>query len=103
MGSKSDAQRAVLIEQATVDCYNEDEQVTGFFTMIEENLEVPFETVILGMDVTVERIDLTVEGRIVALCRQGGTRQAIAILDLPLPTPPPSGADWIDAYRHWCR
>jgi hypothetical protein len=103
MGSKSDAQLADLIEQATVDCYNESEQVTGFFTMIEENLEVPFKTVVLGMDVTVERIDLTAEGRVVALCRRGRTRQAIAILDLPLPTPPPSGADWIEAYRHWCR
>jgi len=21
--------------------------------------------------------------------------------DLPLPTPPPDGADWIEAYRRW--
>jgi hypothetical protein len=103
MGSKSDAQRAALIEQATVDCYNEDEQVTGFFTMIEENLEVPFKTVVLGIDVTVERIDLTIEGGIVALCRRGVARQVIAILELPLSTPPPPGAEWIDACRHWCR
>jgi hypothetical protein len=33
-----------MVEEATVDCYNEDEQATGLFTMIEENLEVPFET-----------------------------------------------------------
>lgn len=103
MGSKNDAQRVALIERATVDCYNEDEQVTGFFTMIEENLEVPFKTMVLGVDVTVERIDLTTEGRIVALCRRGVARQVLAILDLPLPTPPPPGAEWIDAYRHWCR
>jgi hypothetical protein len=30
-------------------------------------------------------------------------RQAIPILDLPLPTPPPDGAEWIEAYRHWAR
>src|SRR3954454_1951773 len=28
-----------LIEQATFDCYNEDEQVTGLFTMIEDRAD----------------------------------------------------------------
>jgi hypothetical protein len=27
----------------------------------------------------------------------------VPILDLPLPKPPPSGADWIEAYRHYLR
>lgn len=27
--------------------------------------------------------------------------QRIGVLDLPLPTPPPAGAQWIEAYRHW--
>ena len=31
----------------------------------------------------------------------GHHRQAIAILDLPLPTPRPPGSDRIAAYRHW--
>jgi hypothetical protein len=33
-----------MIEQATVDAYGESEQTTGWFTMIDENLAVPFET-----------------------------------------------------------
>jgi hypothetical protein len=33
-----------LIEEATVDCYDEEEQATGFFTMIDENLASPFAT-----------------------------------------------------------
>ena len=32
-----------MIEQATVDAYGEAEQITGWFTMIEENLAKPFE------------------------------------------------------------
>lgn len=47
-----------MIEEATVDCYNESEQVTGWFTMIEDKLEVPFETTVLGVQVMVEHIDL---------------------------------------------
>jgi hypothetical protein len=42
MGSVRDRRLAAVIEQATVDCYNESEQVTGFFTMLEDNLVVPF-------------------------------------------------------------
>ena len=97
----SRAQLDALVEEATVDAYNADEQVTGLFTLLEDNLRVPFETRLLGVAVTVERVDLTVGGQIVAVCSRDGARQAIGILELPLPTPPPAGAEWIAAYRHW--
>ncbi len=90
-----------MIEEATVDCYNESEQVTGWFTMIEDNLEVPFETTVLGVQLTVERIDLDRSEQIVAFCRRGHERQFLPILDLPLPTPSPGGAEWIEAFRRW--
>lgn len=91
-----------MIEEATVDCYNESEQITGWFTMIEDNLAVPFETMVLGVPVTVERIELNRSEQIVAVCRRGRERQSLPILDLPLLTPPPGGAEWIEAYRQWC-
>lgn len=47
-----------MIEEATIDCYNESEEATGFFTMIDENLKLPFETQFLGVPVTVERVDI---------------------------------------------
>jgi hypothetical protein len=90
-----------MVEEATVDCYNEDEQVTGLLTLIEEHLAMPFSTEVLGVPVTVERVDLTDAGQIVAICTRDRARQAIPILDLSLPTPPPEGAEWIDAYCHW--
>jgi hypothetical protein len=90
-----------MIEAATVDCYNESEQITGWFTMIEENLAVPFETEVLGVPVTVRRVDLDRSEQVIAVCARGRHRQAIPILDLPLPTPRPEGAEWIDAYRLW--
>ena len=42
-----------MIEEATIDCYDEEEQLTGLATMLEENLEVPFTTAVLGIAVTV--------------------------------------------------
>ena len=89
-----------LVEEATVDCYNDDEQLTGLFTTMEDNLALPFTTQVLGVEVTVRRLDLRGD-RIVAICHRGRERQAIAILDLKLPEPPPDGAQWIQAYRHW--
>jgi RNase H-fold protein (predicted Holliday junction resolvase) len=92
---------AEMIQEATVDCFNESEQLTGLFTMIEEHLEVPFETIVLGVPVTVERIDQNPSEQIIAICRRGGYRQSLPILGLPLPEPPPGGAEWIEAYRQW--
>jgi hypothetical protein len=67
--------------------------------MMENDLATPFTTQVLGVEVTVERVDMT-EDEIVAVCKRGGKRQKIPILDLPLPSPPPNGAEWIAAYRH---
>jgi hypothetical protein len=90
-----------MVEEATVDCYNESEQATGLFTVLEDNLAVPFETSILGVTVDVERVELNTWDQIVAICRRDRFRQAIPIVDLPLPTPAPRGAEWIAAYGHW--
>lgn len=95
------ARLRALIEEAIVDAYSESEQRTGFYTMLDEHLDVPFDTRLLGSVATVERINMTNDDRIVAICRRGRSRQAISILDLPLPSPPPAGAEWIEAYRCW--
>ena len=92
-----------LVEEAIVDAYGESEQVTGFFTMIEDHLALPFNTEILGVVATVTKVDLTRTDHIVAICRRGKQRQSIPILDLPLPGPPPDGWEWIEAYRYWTR
>jgi hypothetical protein len=97
----SKARLEAMIEEATVDAYGEAEQTIGWFTVIKENLAMPFETMVLGVPVTVERLDLDGSERIVAVCARGRSHQSLPILDLPLPTPPPRGADWIEAYRRW--
>ena len=91
-----------LIAEATTDAYNESEQAGGFFTMMEENLALPFVTQVLGQDVTVIKIDMTHRDAIVAICLRGKQQQSLPILDLPLPDPVPTGAEWIEAYRRWC-
>jgi len=101
--SLSKARLEALIEEAVVDAYGDEEQTGGFFTMIEEHLALPFSVSILGVETVVEKVDMTPDCRIVAVCKRGGVKQKIEILDLPLPNPAPAGAEWIAAYRHWRR
>jgi len=90
-----------LIEEATVDCYDEEEQATGFFTMIDDNLALPFTTQILGVEASVIGVVTDNGGSVKAVCERAGKRQRIDLIDLPLPSPPPAGAEWIAAYRRW--
>ena len=92
-----------MIEEATVDCYDEQEQASGFFTMIEDNLVFPFTARVFGIDVSVVGIEMDDDGSLKVVCEHGGERQLIGLTDLPLPAPPPVGAEWIDAYRRWRR
>ena len=90
-----------MIAEATTDAYSESEQAVGFFTMIEENLDLPFVTRVLGQDVTVTGIDITTRDEILAICTRDKKKQSIPILDLPMPNPLPAGVEWIQAYRRW--
>src|SRR5262245_20955422 len=90
-----------LVEEAIIDAYNESEQVVGLFTMMEDNLKLQFQTEILGISVTVEKVDMMDDDQIVAICAHAGKKQEVPILALPLPLPPPEGWEWIAAYRYW--
>ena len=79
-----------LIEEATVDCYDEAEQVAGFFACLEDELKLPFTTRLFGVDVSVVQIEQTEHDDIVAVCRRDNDTAAIRLVDLPLPTPSPA-------------
>jgi Calcium binding len=92
---------AAMIEESTADAYGDSEQTTGWYTMFEEHLALPFETTMLGVVFNVARLELRGDNDIIAICTRGRERQYVPILDLPLPRPWPVGAEWIEAYRHW--
>jgi hypothetical protein len=98
MDKPSKAELDEMVAEATVDCYDDDEARSGFLTTLQDELVVPFTTTVLGVEVTVGGVTFS-GGQIVAICTRGKTRQAVGILDLPLPSPEPEGAAWIEAYR----
>ena len=72
-----------LIEEATVDCYDEYESRVGFLTMIQDNVTVPFQATLNGNPVTVSEIDGT-DRVIKAVIKENGKSYPVDILDLEI-------------------
>ena len=94
-----------LIREATVDCYDEEEQFWGIWNMLEE-LDYPMSAILIGE--TVELIGLDGEASsshrgIVALVRYKGQSYSVSLADLHIPDPSCHNAEWLDAYRYWLR
>jgi hypothetical protein len=100
-GALSDERFRELVEDATVDANGEEEEAGGWLTMIGDNVGFPFEAELLGVNVTVVGVDMTAACELVALCRRGKSRLKVSLLELPLPSPPPEGAEWIEAFQRW--
>jgi hypothetical protein len=84
-----------LIEEATVDCYNEAE--VGCSVALEENVPLPFQTVVVGERVEVHGFD-TVLGTTIARCFRNGKEYEVAVVSLEVPKNLP-GRRWLEAYR----
>jgi ribosome recycling factor len=89
-----------LIEEITVDCYDEDEQLTAFETAFDE-ATLPCPGTIIGQDIDVLSI-ATEQGRreLIATCRHAGQRYKIALLDIDLHADPTT-TRLLAAYRQW--
>lgn len=93
-----------LIEEATIDCYGEEEQMTGLWTMIEENVICPFKARVVGEVVTVTGFSWP-SGKcdFMAICKRKGQRYEIDLSSLEWSEPRPEGFEWIEAYVAWRR
>lgn len=99
--SKVDLQQ--LIEKAIIDCYDEYEQRACFYTMLEDNLEFPFEATVVGEKVKVTGVDQQTDELIVAVCKRKGKTYTIDLLSLNYDPKQVTGSEWIEAYREWSR
>ncbi len=90
-----------MVAEVTADCYNESEKTTGFYTMIDANLDLPCEVMVDGAPMTLEKIKVTEDDSIEAVCATGRHRQSTSVLELEFLAPLPSGYEWVEAYRLW--
>src|SRR5438132_11180175 len=88
-----------LIEEATVDCYSEEEAHVGLLTMIEDNVVCPFKARVIGEEVDVVELRSRAFGfGVDAVCRYKGKDYRIDIHSLEWPKKKPEGFEWVEAY-----
>jgi hypothetical protein len=93
-----------LLEQATVDCYDEEEEFSGVLVTLEDNLRLPLQAEAMGEPVEVIGLDerrSSLRKGIVARVRKGGREYSAGLADLNFIDPDPASAEWLEMYRYW--
>lgn len=90
-----------LIAEITVDCYDEDEQLSAFENAFDEKARFPLPGSVVGEDVEVLSVALTTGRReLIATCKRGGHRHELALLDVTIRADPHTSR-LLAAYRRW--
>ena len=103
MGRKSKEELNDLVDEIVVDAYGDDEQLTAFEAVIEDEVALPADASVVGEPVTVLKIDYDGNERrgLTARCRrEDGSEYTVAACDLVFPEGS-KGSNYIAAYRRW--
>lgn len=92
-----------LLEEATVDCYGDEEAFTGLVVTLEDNLPFPFEAQVLGETVVVIGIDdnrSDMRCGIIATVRKGKKEYGVALSELQVSEKIQTN-QWFEMYKYW--
>lgn len=92
-----------MIEETTVDAYNDDEKLWAFRQAFEDNVELPADGFVIGEPVSVIEIDYDGNERrgLTAKCRREDSSEYVVIVSEVVFTRASAGARHIAAYRKW--
>jgi hypothetical protein len=93
-----------LLEEATVDCYGEDEEFTGVMCTLADELRFPLKATVVGELVEVMGIDERRSGLrrgVVARVSREGQDYRVGLAELEFVEADPVSAEWLEAYRYW--
>jgi hypothetical protein len=102
-GKKSEEELNDLVDEITVDAYNDDEQLWAFRQVMEDEVAMPADAFVVGEPVTVKEIDYDGNerrGLTAKLCREDASVHVVSASDLVFPEGS-IGADYLAAYRTW--
>lgn len=90
-----------LIDEITVDAYDEDEQLMGFQNAFDEDANFPCPGTVVGEEVEVLSVSVGDHRReLVATCKRGNRNYDVALLDIALHADPATSR-LLAAYRRW--
>jgi hypothetical protein len=98
---QADPDLDTLIDEITVDCHDEEEQLTGFEAAFDEDASFPCPGNIIGEEVEVLHVAQGNRRReLIATCQRAGHRYEIALLDIDIHADATT-SQLIAAYRRW--
>ena len=95
-----------LLEEATVDCYDEEEEFMGVLISVDENVNWPLPAQLTGMPVEVLGLDESASSTrrgIVARTRRGKKEYQASLSDLTFGDMDDTSAEWLAMYRWWAK
>jgi hypothetical protein len=98
------ARLEALLDEAMVDCYDEEEQFWGVFYTLDEKLHFPLQAQVLGEAVTVVGLDDSRSGLrrgVLARVCKGDREHSVALAEVEVLDPDPASAEWLVVYRYW--
>ena len=91
-----------LAEDATVDCYTEEEAFEGWACAIEDNLPLPLKCLVLGEEAMLVAVETDDSGAaVLGVVKRKGRRLRMPIQDVEPLDKRARGLEWLEAYRHW--
>jgi len=98
---KADADLDALIDEVTVDCNDEYEQLTGFEVAFDQDANFPCAGTVIGEEVEVLSVAIEDNRReLIATCKRGRHRYHVALLDIDLRADAVTSR-LVAAYRRW--
>ena len=95
-----------LLEEATMDCYDEEEEFWGIFSTLDDSLIFPLQAKALGESVDVMGLDSSRSSSrrgVMALVRKGDQDYPMALAELEFVDPDSESAEWLAMYKYWLR
>lgn len=99
-----EARLEALLEEATVDCYDEEEEFWGVFSTLDSRLSFPLQARLLGETMSLVGLDGERSGLrrgVMARVRKGEKEYTVALSELEIMNPDPVSAEWLAVYRYW--
>ena len=91
-----------IIEEATMDCSDEYEQMAGWECVLDEKISTPHSCMIGTQHAILEKVSLDDNGgSVIGVIRLNKTRMRILIQDIILEDS--EAMKHIDAYKYWCK
>ncbi len=89
-----------IIDEATVDCYDFEEELSGWEAYLEDVLEFPFEVLAIGKKVQVVKVEAKLD-RLKLATRGEGKQYWVDLTDVEIADISSRNAKLLAAYRRW--